>query len=550
MSNCDFNHRHTGKENLGENFGTTESFSAKRYREESGKDYKRITLYLCRKDYLRRNEDISLSSETEDECEQPVEKRSKSQVDQDELIARELQHRFNNESCDNDKVNIGEDQEDVLIISGDEISMQLPDESDQSKEVLSNDDQGNTDPKQTNKESNSYQSVVDLVENLGRQVDESDQFFFVIRRGTTLKRQLTIWQREASKKSPKHRVRVRFTGESGIDNGALAEEFFTSVVSDIGKNIFPNGSPQDSMLNVHNGTFYTCGEIVSSSIANGGPPPCFLEECVYNMLVEGDVDTKTLVPENHLTTHEQEVLEGIKKNPTAMRDVILEHGCTGKVDNDHINDVVGTVMISLVSKRLLYLNEFRKGLDLFGLQALMQANSLLCKQLFVTGHGGKAPDANYVVSCLIPCYSEAGSSRRAIEEEMVDHFQDLLISLEDERVPGYSEDLAWNDGEDSIPGTGDGDETSSCYSADLTPAGVLKWLTGQKHVPINGENLKIQVYFNHDCTTRNNLHTICFPVVGSCGKDITLPVEHMKISEDFKRVFLLAFCKGQTFGRS
>ena len=342
---------------------------------------------------MRRNEDISLSSETEDECEQPVEKRSKSQVDQDERIARELQHRFNNKSCDNDKVNIGEDQEDVLIISGDEISMQLLDESDQSKEVLSNDDQGNTDPKQTNKESNSYQSVVDLVENLGRQVDESDQFFFVIRRGTTLKRQLTIWQREASKKSPKHRVRVRFTGESGIDNGALAKEFFTSVVSDIGKNIFPNGSPQKSMLNVHNGTFYTCREIVASSIANGGPPPCFLEECVYNMLVEGDVDTKTLVPENHLTTHEQEVLEGIKKNPTAMRDMILEHGYTGKVDNDHINDVVGTVMISLVSKRLLYLNEFRKGLDLFGLPALMQANSLLCKQLFVTGHGGKAPES-------------------------------------------------------------------------------------------------------------------------------------------------------------
>ena len=173
------------------------------------------------------------------------------------------------------------------------------------------------------------------------------------------------------------------------------------------------------------------------------------------MLVEGDVGTKTLVPENHLTTHEQEVLEGIKKNPTAMRDVMLEHGYTGTVDNDHFNDVVGTVMISLVSKRLLYLNEFRKGLDLFGLPALMQANSLLCKQLFVTGHGGKAPDANYVVSCLIPCYSEAGSSRRAIEEEMVDHFQDLLISLENKRVPGYSEDLAWNDGEDSIPGTGD-----------------------------------------------------------------------------------------------
>ena len=42
------------------------------------------------------------------------------------------------------------------------------------------------------------------------------------------------------------------------------------------------------------------------------PLPCFLEECVYNMLVDGDVDINTLVTETHLTTHEQEVLESIK----------------------------------------------------------------------------------------------------------------------------------------------------------------------------------------------------------------------------------------------
>ena len=184
----------------------------------------------------------------------------------------------------------------------------------------------------------------------------------------------------------------------------------------------------------------------------------------------------------------------------------------------------------------------------------MQANSLLCKQLFVTGHGGKAPDANYVVSCLIPCYSEAGSSRRAIEEEMVDHFQDLLISLEDERVTGYSEDLAWNDGEGSLPAdTGDDDgrrfmTITRPYTSRRTQ--VVNWSKTCSNQWREFENPSLQACFDHDCTTRNNLHTICFPVVGSCGKDITLPVEHMKASKDFKRVFLLAFCKGQTFGRS
>ena len=152
-------------------------------------------------------------------------------------------------------------------------------------------------------------------------------------------------------------------------------------------------------------------------------------------------------------------------------------------------------------------------------------------------------DANYVVSCLIPCYSEV------VEEEILDHFQDLLISLEDERVMSYTEDLAWNNGDDwdSLLDAEDKDERGSCQAPDLTPGGILKWLTGQKHVPINGENIKIQVYFDHDCITANNMNTICFPVVGSCACDITLPVHHMKGDEEFKRVFLLAFCKSQAF---
>jgi urease accessory protein UreE len=101
-----------------------------------------------------------------------------------------------------------------------------------------------------------------------------------------------------------------------------------------------------------------------------------------------------------------------------------------------------------------------------------------------------------------------------VEEQMVDHFQDLLISLEDdEQVTGYTEALAWNDGHDSIANTQRNDkETGSYQSTDLTPAGVLGWLTGQKHVPINEDNLIIHVHFDHDCITRNNLHTVCFPV--------------------------------------
>ena len=61
---------------------------------------------------------------------------------------------------------------------------------------------------------------------------------------------------------------------------------------------------------------------------------------------------------------------------------------------------------------------------------------------------------------------------------------------------------------------------------DLTPAGVMGWLTGQKHKPISGEQISITVKFDHDCLIRNPKHQICFPVVGACAKEITFPLQN------------------------
>ena len=64
--------------------------------------------------------------------------------------------------------------------------------------------------------------------------------------------------------------------------------------------------------------------------------------------------------------------------------------------------------------------------------------AIVCKDLFVIGQN-KAVDANFVVSCMKPCYSETGSSCRAIEEMLVTTLKSLVISLQDEHVTGYTE---------------------------------------------------------------------------------------------------------------
>ena len=170
-------------------------------------------------------------------------------------------------------------------------------------------------------------------------------------------------------------------------------------------------------------------------------------------------------------------------------------------------------------------------------------------------------DANYLVTMLKPLYSQEGTSKRIIEEGVMDNFQDLLMKMEDENMIGHSEMMAWNyqdklrDEELHVTNQSEAEDSPAeespehFHSAVLTPSGVLGWFTGQKHRPVNGDDLAITVVFDHDCLQRNPKHSVCFPVVSACSRVVTLPVDHMKDPEDFTRIFLLAYCKGQAFAR-
>lgn len=87
------------------------------------------------------------------------------------------------------------------------------------------------------------------------------------------------------------------------------------------------------------------------------------------------------------------------------------------------------------------MDEFRKGLELFGLSKCLQENPEICKVIFVRGVEDKV-DANYLLTILKPVYSEERTSRRQLEEALLDHFQDFLMSLEEGEMSGYKEALA------------------------------------------------------------------------------------------------------------
>ena len=145
-------------------------------------------------------------------------------------------------------------------------------------------------------------------------------------------------------------------------------------------------------------------------------------------------------------------------------------------------------------------------------------------------------DATCLFSLMSPDYSQASSSRREVEETLMDHFQGFLLALEDGNITGYESAVAWNysDNDIEIPESVAESVNEMFQIADLTSASILGWFTGQKHKQLNGEKIQITVKFDHDCVVRNPTHSICFPLVGACAMEVTFSVSHMKTYDGFK----------------
>lgn len=55
-----------------------------------------------------------------------------------------------------------------------------------------------------------------------------------------------------------------------------------------------------------------------------------------------------------------------------------------------------------------------------------------------------SPDADYLFALMVPQFSRNGTSRRCVEENIVDFLQDTLIAIEDQAVIGQEAVVAWN----------------------------------------------------------------------------------------------------------
>ena len=100
------------------------------------------------------------------------------------------------------------------------------------------------------------------------------------------------------------------------------------------------------------------------------------------MLVNPNVDLRSLDKECHVAPTEREQIDKIKGDFIYYCDII-DHGYTGLIKEDMIDDIIGSIVVWIVSRKLLPYSEIKEGFKAYGLKDLLLNHSELCRPLFV-----------------------------------------------------------------------------------------------------------------------------------------------------------------------
>ncbi|CAH3196724.1 unnamed protein product [Porites evermanni] len=144
------------------------------------------------------------------------------------------------------------------------------------------------------------------------------------------------------------------------------------------------------------------------------------------MLVDPSVDLRSLDKERHLKPIEREQIDKIKGDLDNYHDIIIDHGYTGPIKKDMMDDIIGSIVLSIVSRKLLSLGEY-------GLKDLLPDHPESCRPLFIMGHVD-AVDASFLDGLLEPEFSDMGTPERTVEDQVIDNFENFLHKHEDEQI--------------------------------------------------------------------------------------------------------------------
>ncbi|XP_028448917.1 uncharacterized protein LOC114565212 [Perca flavescens] len=218
---------------------------------------------------------------------------------------------------------------------------------------------------------------------------------------------------------------------------------------------------------------------MAASLAQGGPAPNFMMLWCYKFLCTGSLDLhKNDVGDEEYKDLLSRVDEATEITIDGLSEEILHCGYTGLITLGKKDKIIRAIVLHANLRLLPILQQIRDGLKLYGLGNIMAKYPDICQPLFVPG---VEMTADVIVSVCQAEFSEKGSNKEQMEMTLMNHLQDFLQELEQNKTESGMETVA---------------------PLSLSPKTFLQWVTGQGYVPVLQEEkrrFKVNVKFNHHC---------------------------------------------------
>ncbi|XP_070406703.1 G2/M phase-specific E3 ubiquitin-protein ligase-like [Nothobranchius furzeri] len=110
--------------------------------------------------------------------------------------------------------------------------------------------------------------------------------------------------------------------------------------------------------------FRICGEIIATSLVQGGPAPNFFSTCSYHFLRHGQITNEDVpeVTDTEIQNLIQEVKCAEEDALTDLSDAIVACGYTGPIHSDHKKAITEAISLHSVMRLILMLSQLREGL--------------------------------------------------------------------------------------------------------------------------------------------------------------------------------------------
>ncbi|XP_011487938.2 G2/M phase-specific E3 ubiquitin-protein ligase isoform X2 [Oryzias latipes] len=453
--------------------GTERPFTLEEYKKEIGKNYSRITLFICSERHFE-GDDTSDS-----DCEVVITSKSTAEFYHADTVVFEPQdystpdpkHIETEEAPGHSSTLqpgqvVTSDMEDLVkspYSQYTELCAPCIEEEDEDVvEVAS--PNAHTSVEDTNI------TLSDIIGNLSHDIDHDRVSRFNISRANVWDGAVRGFKR--SSYSETCDMLVNFTDdagvfEEGLDAGGPKREFLSLLMKHLRDRPIFDG-PEGHRFLVYNANavredaYYIAGKMIAVSVVHGGPGPHFLSENLVHYLAG-----QTLFRATVASITEDETRKALQEleNSTSvdvLRECLMKHstmlqtaGCLRHISKiEEKKDIVSDYLRwYIIDRNSSVLDRFKDGLSaLHFLDALQQHPTLLCPVLC---HTEKQLTGLELERLFKPDFSPSGSNRRLLEGQTVGYWADYLLDCEEGQSPVTLEDvLMFATGLTSLPPSG------------------------------------------------------------------------------------------------